>query len=230
MPTVLVTGSSRGIGLEFARRYAALGWDVLATCRTPSAAADLQQLALQNAKVKVLALDVVSETSIAALVQALNGAAIDLLINNAGIGGAGIELGAMDLPRWRTLFETNVLGPAKLTDALLPNVLAGSLRKVVSVSSTLGSIARSTGGNYAYRSSKAALNMTMRSMALDLIKQGVISVLMSPGIVDTDFTRGGRMPKIPVQDSVSGMMGVIDALKSEHAGQFLRYSGETVEW
>ncbi|MBL8644696.1 MAG: SDR family oxidoreductase [Rhodospirillaceae bacterium] len=230
MPTVLITGSSRGIGLEFTRAYAAKGWQVLATCRKPVQADALQALAAAHKNISLHALDVADEASITALAAALQGQPIDLLINNAGIGGAGVELGALDLNRWRTLFDTNVLGPAKLTDLLLPNLLAGNGRMVVSISSTLGSIARSSGGNYAYRSTKAALNMTMRSMALDLAPRGIVSVLMSPGIVDTDFTRGGRMPKIPVGDSVAGMMRVIEGLKPEQAGQFLRYSGETVEW
>lgn len=230
MPSVLITGSSRGIGLELARRYAALGWRVYATCRTPSAAQALNELASLHAHLTVHALDVTDARSIEALAASLLGQPVDLLINNAGIGGSAVTLGAIDLVRWRSVLETNVLGPTKIVDAFVPHLLAGALRKVVNISSTLGSIARSSGGNYAYRSSKAALNMVMRSMALDLAPQGIIVVLMSPGIVDTDFTRGGRMPKISVQDSVAGLMTMIDRLTPEHAGTFLRYSGETVEW
>jgi NAD(P)-dependent dehydrogenase (short-subunit alcohol dehydrogenase family) len=225
--TVLITGSSRGIGLGLARAYAARGWRVIATCRSPGTA---DQLAAMEGEVSVQALDVTDTASIAQLAESLAGTPIDLLINNAGIGGAAVGLGNMDLDRWRLVLETNLLGPAKVVDAFLPHVRAGTGRKIVNISSTLGSIARASGGNYAYRSSKAALNMTMRAIARDLVDEGIICVLLSPGIVDTHFTRGGRMPKIPVEESVAGLLRVIDGLTRADAGAFLRYTGDIVEW
>jgi NAD(P)-dependent dehydrogenase (short-subunit alcohol dehydrogenase family) len=227
MPTTLITGASRGIGLELTRQYAALGWTVLATCRDPGAAADLRAVA---GDVSLHPLDVVDHAQVDALAAKLNGAPIDVLINNAGIGGRGAALGGLDYALWREVMEVDMVGPVKVSETFLPNVLAGGRKKIVAVSSSLGSISETKGGNYFYRTAKAALNMAMRTMAMDLAPQGVVVALLSPGIVDTDFTAGARMPKIPVQDSAAGLIRQIEALTPDKAGQFIRYNGDTVAW
>ncbi|MBT9470527.1 MAG: SDR family oxidoreductase [Pseudomonadota bacterium] len=228
--TVLITGASRGIGLELARQYAAGGSCVIATCRNPGEATALLEIAAGASHLDIEPLDVTDPSQIDGLAARLEGRAIDVLINNAGVGSAGAGLGTLDYAAWRIVMDTNLYGPVKLAEALLPNLLAGQGRKVVAISSSLGSIAGTRGGNYPYRTSKAALNMAMRSMAMDLRERGVIVALLSPGIVDTDFTRGARMPKIPVEDSVAGLIETIDRLGPDDAGVFTRYNGETVDW
>ena len=230
METVLITGASRGIGLELARQYAARGSRVLATCRAPATADKLMELAAAAPHVSISPLDVTSHDQIDALTASLQGAPIDLLINNAGVGSAGAALGALDYDLWRRVMDTNLYGPVKLTEALLPNLIAGQGRKTLAISSSLGSISGTRGGNYPYRTSKAALNMAMRSMAMDLREQGVTVALLSPGVVDTDFTRGARMPKVPVEVSAAGLIETIDRLGPDDAGTFIRYNGETVAW
>lgn len=227
--TVLITGASRGIGLELARQYAARGARVVATCRTPATATALLEIA-GAPRVVVEPLDVTDDAQIEALAARLKGQSIDVLINNAGVGSAGAGLGTLDYDVWRQVMDTNLYGPVKLTEALLPNLLAGEGRKAVAISSSLGSITGTRGGNYPYRTSKAALNMAMRSMAMDLRDQGITVALLSPGIVDTDFTRGARMPKIPVEVSAAGLIDTIDRLDPSDAGTFVRYNGETVDW
>src|SRR5688572_6852095 len=138
MATVLITGASRGIGLELARQYAARGWTVIATCRSPKTAEALQALAKQSKNIEVMPLDVTDHGQVDVLAEWLSGRPVDLLINNAGIGARTLELGAIDYKRWREVMETTLLGPVKLLEALLPNLLAGQGRKVVSVSSKIG--------------------------------------------------------------------------------------------
>lgn len=240
MPRILITGASRGIGLALTKEYSARGWDVLAACRTPDQAEALQALASQpNGNVTAHRLDVVDHGSIDALAETLAGTPIDVVCNNAGIGGGpaaqagaqwGAQSGGVDFERWRLVLETNLLGAMKTALAFLPHVEAGAQKKIVSISSSLGSISATRGGNYAYRSSKAALNMAMRSLAMDLKKHGIIVGLLSPGIVDTDFTRGARVEKISAEESARGLAGIIDALTLEQSGDFIRHSGETVPW
>jgi NAD(P)-dependent dehydrogenase (short-subunit alcohol dehydrogenase family) len=231
MPTVLITGASRGIGLELARQYTARGWQVLATCRSPETASSLQQLAEGPNPPTIHQLDVTDPASISALAAALRGTPIDVLLNNAGIGGGRpAALGALDYARWQLVMETNLYGPVRTIEAFLPHVEASEQRKIIAISSSLGSTSTTTGGNYLYRTSKAALNMALRSIARDLASRGVLVALLSPGIVDTDFTRGAQMPKISPETSASGLIATIEALTEADAGNFLRHNGQTVAW
>jgi len=229
MPQILITGANRGLGLALAQEYAARGWRVRATCRQPADADALKALA-QNPQVSVHKLDVAAHDTIDALAAELEGEAIDVLCNNAGIGGGGKGLGELDYEHWAHVIAVNVLGAVKVSEAFLPHVRAGSEKKVVAISSSLGSISTTRGGNYAYRSSKAALNMAMRSLAMDLKESGVIATLLSPGIVDTDFTRGARMPKISAAESAAGLADTIARLGPDDAGAFIRYNSDVVPW
>lgn len=156
---------------------------------------------------------------------------IDLVVNNAGISTRELALGSLDFAAIDRVMATNFTGVLKVTEAFLEHVARSDLKRIVCISSTLGSIARTTGGNYAYRASKAAMNMAMRSIAKDLAPRGILVGIISPGLVDTDFTRSQETPlKIPVQQSVAGLVRMIEKLDASNSGEFLRYSGETVPW
>lgn len=230
MPQILITGASRGIGLALAQEYAARKWRVRATCRDPNAAAALQSLAQTHSHVTIHAMDVSAHPSIDALAAELNGEAIDVVCNNAGVGGGKSALGEIDFAHWRRVLDVNLFGAIKVSEAFLPHVEASAEKKIVAISSSLGSISATRGGNYAYRTSKAALNMAIRSLAMDLKERGIIAAVLSPGIVDTDFTRGASMPKIAAAESAAGLADIITKLSHEHAGAFIRYNGETVAW
>lgn len=229
MPTILITGASRGIGLGLAQEFAARDWDVIATCRDPAAATALRELAAANPRVTVEALDVCDFAAVEAFAGKLGPRAIDVLVNNAGISQRS-PFGELDYDAWRRVMETNLLAPVKLAETLLENVAQSDQRKIVNLASSLGSIAGTTGGSYFYRSSKAALNMVMRSLAHDLKERGVIVALLSPGFVDTDFTRAARMPKISVADSARGLADAIIGLTPEDSGEFLRFNGDRIAW
>ncbi|MGH6871922.1 MAG: SDR family NAD(P)-dependent oxidoreductase [Rhizomicrobium sp.] len=178
MTTVLITGANRGIGLEFAKQYAAEGADVIACCREPDKAAELNAV---KGKVRVMALDVTSPRSVEALKSALGDMPIDVLINNAGIGGFREKpRGILDMDGWMKVFATNSVAPVMLAVALRDNLKAGKDKKLVTITSQLGSIANHSGGAYPYHASKAAVNSFMRGLALDWKKDGSASASSIP--------------------------------------------------
>jgi len=224
MPCVLVTGANRGLGLEFARQYAADGWQVIATCRRPAEASQLAALG-----VEVLPLDVSDWSQIAALGDDLMARPIDLLINNAGVYGDQQSLGVIEPESWMRTLATNTVAPVLLTQTLLPNLLAGRGQKVAFVSSVMASIADNTSGDfYAYRSSKAGLNAAVRSLSIDLKALGLTTVLLHPGWVQTDM--GGASAPLTPPESVRGMRRVIETLAFKNSGAFLDYSGKVQPW
>ena len=227
MSTVLITGASRGIGLEMTRAFLARGHQVLATCRDPDGATDLRAL---DGRLEVLPLDVADPASIAACAAALDGRAIDILVNNAGVTHRDTRLGHLDYAAWRNVLEINLLAPVMVLEAFLPHLLRGKDRKAVAISSSLGSVARAGGGNVFYRASKAALNMTMRALAADLKEQGVLVAVVSPGFVDTDLTRGMAAPKISAAESGAGLAAYIEAMTPEDSRRFLRFNGDEIAW
>ncbi len=230
-PTTLITGASRGIGLALTQALSARGWKVIAACRDPDAAQDLRALAAaSDGAIRPAVLDVTDPISIAALVRRLDGAPLDVLVNNAGIAHRDTPFGALDYGAWMRVLEVNLLAPVRVTEALIGNLEAGRRRAVVAMASSLGSIARTTGGNYFYRTSKAALNMAMRSLAEDLKARGVTVAMLSPGYVDTDFTRGMGGPKVSVEESAEGLAKAIENLGPADSGRFFRYTGEDIEW
>ncbi|MEQ1802962.1 MAG: SDR family oxidoreductase [Gammaproteobacteria bacterium] len=232
-PTVLITGANRGIGLELARQYAARGWRVLATTRNPAGAAELLALAKQNPTVTVEALDVTSHAGIAALAAKYKGVPIDVLLNNAGISGDGEggQFGELKYDVYEKVHAVNVVGPLNMAEAFLPNVAASLQKKIISITSTQGSITRSTGGGYFYRSSKAALNMVMHSLAMDLKPKGITVGLVSPGFVRTDFTKGIDLPMmITAEQSAAAVIKVVDSYDLAMTGKFMRHTGEEAAW
>lgn len=232
MPTILITGSNRGIGLELVRQYAQAGWRVFATCRHPAEAEALRQLAAVHRQVSLHRLDVTSAEDIRAITWELEDTPLDILFNNAGIyletDYRTPELGAIRYDHWLRTFEVNTLGPVRMTEALLNNLARSGKRLVVAMTSHMGSIADiDTEGSYYYRSSKAALNAAMRGLAVALRPHGVGVLLVHPGGVSTRMgPRGG----IPVQDSVRGLRAVIDGFSIKDSGAFIRYDGMPMPW
>jgi NAD(P)-dependent dehydrogenase (short-subunit alcohol dehydrogenase family) len=231
VPSVLVTGANRGLGLEFVRQYAAAGWRVYAGCRTPAGARELSALAgASGMRVTVHALDVRDRTGVRALAAELSGQPVDVLLNNAAIwGSAGQGLGQLDDRVWAEVLDVDVLGPVRVTEAFVANVEASARRAVVVLSSRLASIASNdSGGRYMYRSAKAGVNAVVRSLAVDLAPRGVVCVALSPGWVRTDM--GGPHAPLSPEDSVAGMRRVIDGLDLAQTGRFLVYDGSTLPW
>jgi NAD(P)-dependent dehydrogenase (short-subunit alcohol dehydrogenase family) len=221
----VITGANRGIGLELARQVAARGDFVEAGARDPGAAAELQVIAEREpARVRVHTCDVASDTSVRAFASSVGDVAVDVLINNAGVKGERRPLAEVDLEDALRTFDTNALGPLRVTRAFLANLRRGDGKRVVHMTSALASITDNTTGDaYAYRMSKAALNMASRSMAVDLRGEGILSVVLSPGWVKTDM--GGPRAPLSVEESVRGMLGIIDRLTLEQSGLFFDYQG-----
>ena len=231
MPTTLVTGANRGLGLEFARQYAAEGWQVIAACRAPKGAKELQQIAAASGgRIRILEMDVTDAASVRAAAAGLKGEVIDLLLNNAGVGGPpGQQLGKLDYAGWARVLDTNTLGPMRVVEAFLENVANSHLKQVVTITSGMGSIEDNTsGGRYAYRSSKAAVNMVMKSLSVDLAPRGITCVVMNPGWVRTDM--GGASGTLSPAESIQSLRSVIAALRPEDSGKFLNYTGKPYPW
>lgn len=227
MPTVLITGANRGLGLEFARQYAGDGWRVHAACRDPDGAADLKTVA---GEVSVHKLDVGAPDQIAALADDLDGTPIDLLLNNAGVyGPRSYGFGDIDYDAWMETLRINTLAPLRVAEAFVGNVVASGQKKLVAVSSKVASIGDNTGGGgYIYRASKAALNAAMKSLAIDLAGRGVLSCVLHPGWVRTDM--GGSGGLIDTPESVTAMRAVIDRLDAATSGRFFNYDGSEIPW
>ncbi|CCG06787.1 SDR family oxidoreductase [Pararhodospirillum photometricum] len=224
MPTVLITGANRGLGLEFARQYKAAGWDVIATCRDPIGADALGALGVEE-----LALDVAEPGAIPVFASRLEGRPLDLLVCNAGVYGGAQALTEVDIAAWEHTFRVNTIAPLKLTEALLPNLRLAPGAKAVYVSSLMASMTENTsGGEYIYRSSKAALNAVVKSLSLDLRADGITVAALHPGWVRTDM--GGPNGMIDAPESVTGLRRVIDGLTPADSGRFLAYTGANVPW
>lgn len=232
MPTVFVTGANRGLGLEFVRQYAADGWEVLATCRDPDRADALRGLASESkeGRIEVLKLDVADDDQADRLAGLLRDRPIDLVINNAGVyGGDRQELPDIDFEGWLRTLSVNTLGPLRVVQALLPNVRAGRGRKIVALTSGMGSIANNTsGGYYAYRTSKAALNAAFKSLSIDLRDDGIAVAVLSPGWVRTDM--GGPNARLSPAESVADLRRVVEGLDLAGSGGFYSYDGSPLPW
>ncbi len=223
-PTVLITGANRGLGLEFARQYAADGWNVIGTARKPADADALEAL-----DVRILQLDVADRDSVASLAESLGEDPVDLLINNAGIFPRESRILSVDIDDYMRTLAVNTAGPVLVTAAVLPNLQRGELKKIVNITSRLGSIEYNTqGGFYGYRESKAALNMFTKTLASELGADGFICLTLHPGWVSTDM--GGPSAPLTPEQSVSGMRTVIANLKPEDNGAYRSYEGEPVPW
>lgn len=223
MGTILITGCDTGLGREFARQYAAEGHRVYATCLNPATAKETAAIA---GDIEVLGLDVTDHAAIEALAERLRGEAIDVLVSNAGLGHPHRGFGETDYAHWRLILETNLLGPMKIAECFVEHVARGQNRVMAFISSRMGSIGSNlTGGVYAYRTSKAGLNMMVRSLAVDLAPRRVCCIALHPGWADTE--PGGR---VPTAESVAGMRGVIHRAGPHHTGSFVTYHDQPLPW
>jgi NAD(P)-dependent dehydrogenase (short-subunit alcohol dehydrogenase family) len=225
MATVLITGANRGLGLEFARQYAEDGWRVVATSRTPEKA---QALRAFGDAVTVHRLDVADFAAVAALGRELARETIDVLIANAGVAGPrGMTPVAVDAAGWGDTFRVNAMAPLAVAGAFRAQVARSEQRKMIAITSRLGSIAANAeGGMYGYRSSKAALNAVWRSFALD--HPELIAAVLHPGWVRTDM--GGKQAALGVEESVSALRRVIVGLGKADSGGFFNYDGAPIPW
>lgn len=231
MNTVLITGANRGLGLEFARQYADEGWKVYAACRRPDDARELDRLAAASGgHVAVIALDVTDAASLRTAAAELAGIPIDLLVNNAGVGSPkGQKLGSLDYAAWQRVLDTNTLGPMRVTEAFLGNVEKSGQKKIVTITSGMGSIEdNGSGGSYAYRSSKAAVNMVVKSLSIDLAARGITCIVMNPGWVRTDM--GGPGGQLSPEQSIAAMRKVIAGLTPADSGKFFNHDGRQYPW
>jgi NAD(P)-dependent dehydrogenase (short-subunit alcohol dehydrogenase family) len=216
MPTVLITGANRGIGLEFARQFAEAGLQVIATARQSSPELD-------SLKVRVESLDLSDPDAVAGfkIDQPL-----DLFIANAGTSQPMNTQGAENARDWQKMMMVNAIAPYQLGKALLSRMADGG--KMVAISSGMGSIGDNSGGWVPYRTSKAALNMAWTSLALEAKPRGVTVVALSPGWVQTDM--GGNNAEITPEESVSSMCALIERLTIDDTGKFLRRDGSELPW
>ena len=217
----MVTGTNRGIGLEYCRQLKERGNDVIAVCRSPSDE-------LNSLGVRIEAnIDLTFDRAVKDLVARLNGAKIDVLISNAGIVER-ISLDNLDLDSIRRQFEVNAIAPLRLTKALLPNLDSGS--KVVLMTSRMGSIDDNTsGGSYGYRMSKVALSMAGKSLSVDLKPKGIAVAILHPGLVQTRMTNFNQAGITP-ETSVKGLLARIEELNIANTGTFWHQNGEVLPW
>jgi NAD(P)-dependent dehydrogenase (short-subunit alcohol dehydrogenase family) len=223
MATILVTGCDRGLGVEFARQYATDGHRVIATCLDP---VNAKETAAISGQIEVVGLDLTDHAAIERLAARLEGKPIDILLNNAGIARPHPPFGATDYPFWRRILETNLIGPMKMAECFVEHVARSELKMMAFLSSRMGSIgSNNSGGSYAYRSSKAGLNMIVKSLAVDLAPREICVLALHPGWAMTE--PGGR---VPVSESVAGMRGVIHRAGRHHTGSFVTYNDQPLPW
>jgi len=255
MPTVLITGANRGIGIEFAKQYAQRGWLVIASCRNPDSAKDLQALQRNYANLQLVQIDLINSAGIDQFAQSLNGKPIDVLINNAALLGdlKNQMFGQIDYEQFAQILAVNTIGTMKLSESLTPNIKLGTQKKIITLGSSAGSIA-SINGNpdlYAYRASKAALHLLMRNLSFELADDGIVVGLINPGLVDTrgfaamldgtaptppkfqkivNLIKAGVIQLTTPETAVTDMITLIDELTPEQSGVFLNADGTPLPW
>jgi NAD(P)-dependent dehydrogenase (short-subunit alcohol dehydrogenase family) len=237
--TVLITGANRGLGLEFVRQYADRGYKVIATARKPAKATVLNELAAKNPKIIVEQLDVTDHVRIDALAEKYKDQPIDILVNNAGITlspNKTQQFGNFDYAAFEKILQVNLIGPTKMTEAFFASIEASEMKKIITVSSSMGSIKKTFGSAFFYRSSKAGVNMMMRSLARDVFlklkKKGIIFGLVNPGPTDTDMMadRRGKMKLRDPAVATADMMRQIDNLTVKTSGAFMDYNDKVLPW
>lgn len=231
MPSALITGANRGLGLEFARQYLTDGWQVYAACRDPDSASELSRLHdASGHQLRLLAMDVTDPASVKAAAAELDGQAIDLLLNNAGIiGPRGQTIGNMDYDAWAKVLDVNTMGPMRVAEGFVDHVARGDRKLIITLTSGMGSLGDNTsGGSIAYRSSKAAVNMVMRSLAIDLAARSITCVVVNPGWVRTDM--GGVNATLTPAESVTALRRLIETLGPAQSGKFFNYNGREYAW
>jgi len=228
--SILITGTNRGIGLEFVKHYIKNNEKVIATCRNRNSAKDLLELENTTNNLSLVELDVSNPNSINNFTSKIAGLPIDTFISNAGVSGPkNIEFGNFDAKEWLDVFNINTIAPLIITQKILKNLRLGKDKKLVFISSKVGSIEDNTsGGMYIYRTSKTALNQVIKSLSIDLKGENFIVVALHPGWVQTDM--GGPNALIDTKTSVKGLIEVIDNLTPKNSGKFYNYDGSPIPW
>jgi NAD(P)-dependent dehydrogenase (short-subunit alcohol dehydrogenase family) len=224
MPSILITGAGRGLGLELARQFVAAGWETFGTVR------ELARGAAMPKGSQTLLCDVTDRASLARLGRQLAGKKIDVLFCNAGMYGKRQQgVGSVDYDTWAEVMRVNVMAPMACVEALVDHVAASERRQIVMMSSRMGSIGENSGGGeVVYRSSKAALNAVTKSLSIDLAPRGVTVVAVHPGWVQTDM--GGPKATLTPEQSVAGLKGVVEQLTPAKNGKFFNYDGAEIAW
>ncbi len=232
MSSVLITGSNRGLGLEWVRQYASEGWRIHATCRHPREAEDLHDLAEEHPTINIHRLDVTNRDEVHSVAVELQNESLDLLINNAGVYLEKYEpmgLGRFRYDDWAYTFDVNTMGAVRLTEAFQEHLSRRENPLVTTISTHMASIAEiETPDAYYYRSSKAALNAVMKGLSIELKPQGIGLLLLHPGWVRTRM--GGTGTNLMPPESVAGMRSLIEQFTMEDTGRFLRYDGVEIPW
>tara|TARA_Y100001970_G_scaffold294373_1_gene452131 strand:+ start:34307 stop:35017 length:711 start_codon:yes stop_codon:yes gene_type:complete len=236
MKRILITGANRGLGLEFVRQYQSQNIEIHACCRDSSSADELQALASSSGgKTIIHKMDVQNPDEINSVASELKGIPIDGLINNAGILGTNIsesensQFGSIDYESWHEVMSINVFGPVRVSEAFVGNVLLSDKKLMIFISTHMASITNlSEGGFYQYRSSKAALNLIVKGLSLDLKGQNIRTLALHPGWVKTDM--GSDSAPVEIVDSISGMLKVIDSFHSPRTAEFINYDGTPYPW
>lgn len=230
MTNILITGANRGIGLEFCKQYLRKGNRVYACCRDVSKAMNLQQLKADNSKnLSIIPLDVESYDSIQQLKFSLKNQPLDILINNAGIFSFDLPDYHLQSRIWEKFFRINSIGPYLITQTLLQNLQQGSQKKIINISSDMGSIHLNSNGNFIpYRTSKAALNAITKSLAMENQETAMIFIALHPGWVRTDM--GGPNGMLAPEESVAAMMAHIEKLTTAHSGKYYAFDGKELPW
>lgn len=231
---ILVTGANRGIGLEIVKQYANDNWEVVACCRSPESAYELNKLAsTSGGTIQILPLDFNSLDSIQSLAKCLSNEAIDILFSNAGLYGStqrvSLERSQDFVDEWQKVLLVNSIAPVVLVETLKANMLLGQCKLIVLTSSKMGSIEdNNSGGAYVYRSSKAALNAVGKSLAIDMAVDGFKVALIHPGWVQTDM--GGPNAQITPQESVQGIRLLLNNFTQAQSGYLFNYDGSQLPW
>jgi NAD(P)-dependent dehydrogenase (short-subunit alcohol dehydrogenase family) len=222
--TILITGANRGIGLALAKKFHQQGYRVIATARKPKNAKELQSLG-----VEIVALDIADSVSVSTLKETLKGRAIDILLNNAGIGGHSTgKFKDLDIERLNKVFDVNSLGALRVIQALMPNMQQSRHKVIASVSSRMGSIQNNSGGAIGYRASKSALNSFNKSLSVEFAKQGFVFVVLHPGWVRTDMTNDRAT--YSTTESAQGLFRVVTGLSKDDNGKFYDLHGKSIAW
>ena len=228
---VLITGASRGIGLEMVKYGIEQNWRIFACCRHPQQAASLLSVAsLTNGRVSVHVVDMDELATIQSLAYELRTEAIDILVNNAGVYGSdNNKFGNVDVASWLNTFQVNSIAPLKMAEAHIEQLRMGGRKIIACMTSKMGSMADNGYGNsYIYRSSKAALNAVVKSMSIDLREDGIKCVALHPGWVKTDM--GGPNAEISARESVTRLFDIMLNLEENDSGRFIDIDGSDIPW
>ena len=230
MTSVLITGANRGLGFGFVRSFLSKNINVICTTRNISGSKELLECKKNYPdNLEILELDLLEENSENILSDLLSDKPIDIFINNAGVGNSNQRFGVVSSKPWLDVLKVNLIAPLTLTQSIIENIKKGSEKKIYFLSSQLGSIGDNTsGGMYIYRSSKTALNQVVKSLSVDLKPMGITVISLHPGWVKTDM--GGPNAPVQIDESIKGMMQVIDKTDIRDTGRFLNYDGKELPW